>query len=343
MNYNPLLIKSFIIGNMPFIKELTQGKYGMYLSNHKFSQESGSIEETVSAYTLRVDDPTRRGYLINRPGVLSQTIEFALDESDIKGTTYFSEREWIGLGLLLRAYKEVEGIDLMHLYNCLYSASGDQVTGKVVIGREYTLYGSSQLPVEIIAKYRNTDLEIEIVPSKPVEVITGNLSSGQATNLSNTIAEDTEGGQITPVENNQKKYLSRSDPIHFKVINKENTQVSPGILVDLTIKFVSGEWQPSTLVEGNYPGLRYLSGLKDPFSVGYPLENLPEPLGVGEYSRKLVEFAAGSLITHLSEEKLRTSVERQLTRGGTTFEEKVKKATPGVFNKDGYCDRRIKV
>lgn len=327
MNYNPLLIKSFIIGNMPFIKELTQGKYGMYLSNHRFSQKSGSTEETVSAYTLRVDDPTRRGYLINRPGVLSQTIEFALDETDIKATTYFSEREWIGLGLLLRAYKEVEGVDLMHLYNCLYSASDDQVTGKVVIGREYTLYGSSQLPVEIIAKYIDTQLEIEIVPPKPVEAI----------------SKDQGDGQVNDMGNEPKKYLSRSDPIHFKVVEKADHPVPPGILADLTIKFVSGEWQPATLVEGNYPGLRYLSGLKDPFSVGYPLENIPEPLGVGEYSRKLVEFAAGSLITPLSEEKLRTSVERQLTRGGATFKEKVKRATPGVFNKDGYCDRRVKV
>lgn len=310
MNYNPLLIKSFIVGKIPFIKERTLARYNKYISDHKFSQVlegNPDITETISAYTLKKSDTRVRGYQINRPAEISQTVEFLLDETDITSSKYFSEREWIALGLLLRAYNEIENINLMHLYNCLYSGSSDMVTGKVLTGRKYTLYGSTQLPVAITASYLNSE----------------NLITPLQVKVDHTLT-----------------ILSKANPIHLEVIDDGNVL---GRLVDISIRFNFGKYQPATLVEGDYKSIINLDRLQDPYYNPDELNPIPETLALGEYSRKLVEFVAGTLITPLSDEKLLLMAEKGLTNGGSTFSEKVKKATPGIFNKDGYLDRRIKL
>jgi hypothetical protein len=310
MNYNPLLIKSFIAGKMPFIKERTLARYNKYLSDHRFSQvleDDPTKTETVSAYTLRKSNTGIRGYQINRPAEISQTAEFLLDEADITYSEYFSEREWMALGLLLRAYKEVENVDLMHLYNCLYSGSSDTVVGKVLTNRKYTLYGSTQLPVSITASYLSSE----------------NISTSLSVRVDHSLT-----------------ILSKANPIHLEVVDDGNVL---GRLVDISIQFYLGKYQPATLVEGDYKSIVNFDRLQDPYYNPDESNPIPETLALGEYSRKLVEFAAGTLITPLSDENLLLTSEKALTKGGSTFSEKVKKATPGIFNKDGYLDRRVKI
>lgn len=267
MNKNPLLIKNFLMGKIPFMKEKTEYLYKKYLSNHKFSKKSDEVIETISAYTL---------------GSTYET-DFVFDLADIHPNIHFTEKEWILLGMLLRAYKEVESIRLMHLYNCLYSGSGNTVRGHVVTGRTYTLYTWSQLGA--------------------------------------TIRID---GEI--YDYGVKKQLTAHTPLIIKVPEKVVEQ-----LVEITIEFNGLTYQRVALFEGSYAGI-----------FDYNQKNtdlIPRLLGIGEYSDRLVEFFAGTLITPLSDSKLIKSVTWDL--GISSLGDPVKEIHPGWHEKDGYIGKEI--
>ena len=287
MNKNPLLIKNFLTGKIPFMKGKTLSLYRKFLSENKFKKafSVGDKTETLSAYTMNA------GY----------DIDFVFDQSDISPVTYFSENEWVFLGLALRAYKEVEGINLMHLYNCLYTGTKNKVVGKVVVGRPYTLYTYSQLPITLT-------LPEVIVDDKPATDTINNLAA--------------------------------SKPLVFWVTSKGFAYQKPEeeefeSLVDIEIEFSNlKKYSRATLIEGNtYGGLRFNGSDKI----------IPELLKEGEYSSKLVEFFAGTLITPKSDPKLISSVNYGFRSNGVDLWDKAKKDTPGIYNKDGYVDRRVDV
>lgn len=315
MNYNPLLVKNFLIGKIPFIKERTTDLYGEYISNRKFSKVISSEDsETLSAYSMF------NNYVTN----------FIFDEGDITTDTHFSEKEWNLLGLFLRALSEVENVNLMHLYNCLYNYEGVTIKGSVVTGRTYTLYSSSRLGLEIYIKdFYNRPLEIELVQ--------GPNDYPEAENPG--IQPIPKYSEIKDLEDNylgiRINSISKSSPVHFKVKSGENPE---GILVNISIKFEAIVNILTSLVEGNYSGLDNLGALTEPYS---ERRLIPENLKIGEYSRKLVEFFSGTLVTPLSDPKLRANLSRDLIGNDLSFEKRVIENTPGIYNKDGYMDRRV--
>ena len=121
MNKNPLLIKNFLIGRIPFMKGKTLVLYKKYLSEGKYSKllkDHENLSEVLSAYSMNSTYKT----------------DFVFDRADITYNTYFNEKEWIALGMVLRAYQEVEGLNLMHLYNCLFRGEDNIAYGHVVTG-----------------------------------------------------------------------------------------------------------------------------------------------------------------------------------------------------------------
>ena len=300
MNKNPLLVKSCLLEKIPFIKGKTADLYGRYLSNHRFSKLIGDsgLSETVSAFTMnskyKLNDSQIHGGIDPK--------DFIFDLVDITPSKFFSEKEWIALGMVLRAYKEVENINLMHLYNCLYSGENNRIRGFVVTGRMYTLYSSTQLPVGVTI----------------TDPVTGKSKVGKI------------------------RSLSRNNPT---VIAPYIDGVKQDRLVEILLEFTGNNYQPSTLVEGVYRGLS-LKTLKNSAnrSIAYKDKYLvPENLKIGEYSSKLVEFFAGTLVTPLSDSKLISNVGSKLPGVGSTVWDKVKENTVGLYNQDGYLDRRSKV
>lgn len=282
MNKNPLPIKNFLIGKIPFMKGKTQVLYKKYLSEGKYSKllkDHENLSEVLSAYSMNSTYKT----------------DFVFDRADITYNTYFNEKEWIALGMVLRAYQEVEGLNLMHLYNCLFRGENNIAYGHVVTGRTYTIYALSQL---------ETRLTIYTNDTSPQSLV---LSSSSVCNPTTFTVEKEEG--------------------------------EPERLVRIEVKFSGLKTQRTMLAEGTYVGIN-LHTLKDSFQ---ERSLIPEILGFGEYSSKLVEFFSGSLITPQSNSKLISYVNRLLMGEGTTFEEKVVNSTPGWHNKDGYLDRRIEV
>ena len=302
MNYNPLLVKNFLIGKIPFVKERTANLYGEYLSNRKFSKViSADDNETLSAYSMF------NNYIT----------DFIFDEGDITSDKAFSEKEWEILGLFLRALSEVEKVNLIHLYNCLYNYEGAVAKGSVVTGRVYTLYSSSSLNLELsVIDFKNNPLEIKILD----------------TDIDYSEIKDPSTGGFLGIKLNS---ISKNHPIHFRVDRGDNP---PGVLVSISIKFESEINILTSLIEGNYPGVDNLDVLIDPY---FERRLIPGNLKIGEYSRKLVEFFAGTLITPLSSPRLVSSVSRELSGTSSNFNERVIEKTPGIFNKDGYMDRRI--
>lgn len=294
MNKNPLLVKSSLVERIPFLKGKTSELYGRYLSDHRFNKRGNSgVIETVSAFTMNTN------YKLNDSQLNATDFsikDLVFDQVDITTSKFFSEKEWIALGMVLRAYKEIENVNLMHLYNCLYSAEGNKVRGFVVTGRLYTLYSSTQLPVKITI----TDM------IDPTKVKTGQIRS-----------------------------LSRNNPT---IISPYLEGVGEDRVVEVTLEFTGNNYQPCTLVEGVYRGLslKTLSGSLDTKTL------VPENLKIGEYSDKLVEFFAGTLVTPLSDSKLISSVGSKLA-GGSTVWEGVIRNTEGYYNQDGYLDRRSKI
>lgn len=300
MNYNPLLVKNFLIGKIPFVKEKTLSLYKKYLSEGKFSQgiyEGDELtgSEILTAYTMLNNYHT----------------DFVFDEGTIVNSTSFNQKEWDLLGMFLRAYAEIEGVNLLHLYNCLYTREGAIITGGVVTGRIYTLYSYSYLPITLSAK----DF------------------SGRVIKLS----EIKEGVESDPENSLTFGSISKVKPIHFRVMAlSDSGEVIPGDLVDFKLEFSSEANLLTALVEGNYPG--YFPTSLDPYS---EKQLIPENLRVGEYSRKLIEFLAGTLVTELSDPQLIANLSRELTGSALSFKQRVIDKTPGVYNKDGYMDRRI--
>ena len=302
MNYNPLLVKNFLIGQIPFIKERTESLYGKYLSDNKFLEiiPESETPEILSAYSMF------NNYITN----------FVFDEGDISSNSEFSEKEWDMLGIFLRGLAEVENVNLMHLYNCFYNYSGLKVKGKVVTGRIYTLYSSSRLTLNLsVADFYGRPLRITILD--------GDIPS--------TEIEDSDQNYIGVKLNS----ISKNSPVHFIVEPGENPK---GVLVKITMEFEQIVNTLSGLFEGSYPGLNDLSVLLNPKK---ETRLIPSNLKIGEYARKLVEFFAGTLITPLSNSKLRENLSRELPGSSYKFEERVIENTPGIYNKDGYMDRRI--
>ena len=203
MNKSPLLIKSALIERIPFIKGKTLPLYGKYFSDQRLykSLEKSISPETLTAYSLNSD----------------YKVDFIFDRIDITASESFSEEEWLALGHLLRAYKEVENISLMHLYNCLYGERGNSAYGKVVSGRSYTLYTSTQYP--LVLKYTYNGEEI------------GKIKTTKSVSISSPLKVE------VPV---------------FKV---PETGVEVEVVYDLEIIFFGVKTSPATLVEGIYSGL----------------------------------------------------------------------------------------
>lgn len=297
MNKNPLLIKNAIMGKIPFMKDKTQALYLRYLSENKLSRilaDHSGMEEILSAYQMKPN----------------YDIDFVLDEADVDPITDFSEDEWDALGMLLRAYKEVEGISLMHLYNCLYKVVDRVAYGKVVTGRTYTLYSSSCFGL---------NLRIYIDPDNPTNLrliysspLTPNIFTVDSVKTT-VITEETLG-------------------------DRKEEERDIGKLVDLQIDLPSPTDLQFTLVEGEYSTLK-MSSLTD---YTKQKELVPEVLEFGGYSSKLVEFFAGTLITPMSDEKLISNLNKKLSPAGGVLWDKVVVNTVGVHNKDGYVDRRVR-
>ena len=221
--------------------------------------------------------------------------DFIFDEVEVSNSTTFSEKEWIALGMLLRAYKEVDTIDLLHLYNCLFKEEGKVVYGHVVTGRTYTLYTSTQLPVTI------------------------RLKSGDSV-LSET----------------KLKSLNTLSPLIFRI--PINTGSFPQIetLVEIEIEFSGSSPQTCTLLEGCFDGLLDGMGGEQPISklVSGPQGKLvPEQLKVCEYSDRLVEFFAGTLVTKLSNPKV-ISTASQVTNSSHILK---------FHNNDGFIGKEVRL
>ena len=278
MNPNPLFIKNFLMGEIPFTKNKTKSSYGRYISDHKlikdFTGEGPTGSEVLTAYTMANNYST----------------DFVFDKADISPNIFFSDKEWIILGTLLRAYKEVEGINLLHLYNCLHSAEESKIYGYIVSGRTYTLYSSTRYPVQIW--YSTLGEDKIVLPS-----------------------------------------VSRNSPYTFTVKKGEDGVEK---IVKIELDFIGRKYPESSLFEGSYKGLS-LKNIKGETPI---TETIPEPLRIGEYSNKLIEFFAGTLITDLSDDLLKANLERGLISPKLTLKEKIIDLTPGWFNKDGYLDRR---
>ena len=307
MNRNPLLIKNFLMEKFPFIKDKTLKLYSKYLSDRKFSKAigDGNISETLSAYTLLAKYP----------------VDFVFDTADISPTTNFSEKEWIALGMLLRAYKEVEGINLMHLYNCFYRAEGNKITGHVVSGRTYALYSSTIWPITISFISQNGEILED---------------SGEMAK------ENSFGLKSTRISIPYNRSLSNVSPT---LLTAPKTMGVDGKILEslITIELeFTGNYQPAMLVESiNDKGSDY--GKISTEAIGEPSKQkslVPEILNPGEYSSKLAEFFAGTLITKQNNSYLYNSVENVVVARG---EKSIEEATRGWHNVDGYIDRRIDV
>ena len=272
------------MGKIPFMKGKTLALYNKYLSGGRFSKvlestigpdgKEKALTETLAAYTLNSTYKT----------------DFIFDQTDISPTTQFNEKEWILLGMLLRAYKEIENISQMHLYNCFYQGRSDTLYGHIVTGRVYTLYCQSTNLVK---------LKMYVEGDKPV------VKTLYSTHV--------------------------AAPYQFTAPTGESGLEK---LIEVELEFYGGSWLPSTLVEGQYQGLKGNQCL--------PGDLVAEIMQPGEYSSKLVEFFAGTLITPLSDPELkRISYSRVANQGGLNTQENIALATPGYHNKDGYIDRRL--
>lgn len=293
MNKNPLLIKSCLLERIPFIKGKTAKLYGRYLSNHRLNKTlvSNGSSETVSAFTMN----TKYKLNDNQSYLGIDPRDFVFDKADVSSSKFFSEKEWVALGMVLRAYKEVEGVNLLHLYNCLYSAERNKIKGFVVTNRSYTLYSDTQLPVKLTLVDPNTG-------------------------LSNT-------GVI--------KSISSKNPTIIRPFIKEFDYEKP---VEIYLEFSGSEYQPCVMVEGTYRGLTIQE-----LSKGTSTHPVPENLKIGEYSDKLVEFFAGTLVTPMSDSKLISNVGARLPGSGKNIWENTITNTVGLYNQDGYLDKRSKV
>lgn len=155
MNKNPLLIKNFLIGRIPFMKGKTLVLYKKYLSEGKYSKllkDHENLSEVLSAYSMNSTYKT----------------DFVFDRADITYNTYFNEKEWVALGMVLRAYQEVEGLNLMHLYNCLFRDENNIAYGHVVTGRTYTIYALSQLETRLTIYTNDTSPQSLVLFSSSV-------------------------------------------------------------------------------------------------------------------------------------------------------------------------------
>ena len=297
MNLNPLLIKSSLTGKIPFMKNKTLSLYGKYISNNilskvlKESTFQGELKsETISAYTLNS----------------AYEVDFTFDEVDITNSDSFSQKEWIALGMLLRAYKEVENINLLHLYNCLYRANNKTVYGNLVSGRMYTLYGYTQIPV--ILRFKSSEAD------EPFEIKLKSL-------------------------NGLNPYIFRCPYYSEDGWNSESGLES---LIEIEIEFSGYSYRPCTLLEGKFGTLLDGVGKRsyEPkietdevkiFNKG-PINSLvPEFLGIGEYSSRLVEFFSGTLITGLSNSKLRSEANSKINDY----------TLPKFCNKDGFIGKEV--
>lgn len=277
MNKNPLLIKSALMGEIPFIKEKTKLRYGKFISEGKFQKTLENIDqtETLTAYTMNSEYKT----------------EFVFDKVTISSSKSFSEGEWIALGMLLRAYREVEGVNLLHLYNCLYKGENNVLYGKVIRGRSYSLYTSTLLPVTIKI-------------GRGSEIVVDSMNS-------------------------IKPYIFTAIEI------KDGETLKGDSILDISIEFTGNSSQPCMLAEGEYGSLLDSNnsgvdseGKVKKLSLG-PNKLVPQILGIGEYSDRLVEFFAGTLATKLSNPKVFSQASQ------TAF------SLPMVHNKDGYYGKEV--
>jgi hypothetical protein len=140
----------------------------------------------------------------------------------------------------------------------------------------------------------------------------------------------------------QIRSLSRNNPTLI-IPSIEGTNSDR--LVEISLEFTGNNYQPSTLVEGVYRGLslKTLNNSANKSTAYTDKYLVPENLKIGEYSSKLVEFFAGTLVTPLSDSKLISNIGNKLPGSGATVWDKVKENTTGLYNQDGYLDRRSKV
>lgn len=202
MNKNPLLIKNFLSGKIPFMKGKTLSLYSKYLSENKFSkvlESNPKYSETLSAYRVGATYPT----------------DFVFDGVKVTPTVFFSEDEWIALGMLLRAYKEVEGVSLLHLYNCLYNSSKNTVQGHVVTGRVYSLYSSTQFPIKVY------------------------------------LGDSTQPWKILPSISQHHPTILEIPESLVQTVEGESVES----LVKITLEFLGDTYQPSAMFEGRYSGI----------------------------------------------------------------------------------------
>ena len=109
-------------------------------------------------------------------------------------------------------------------------------------------------------------------------------------------------------------------------------------VVKITLEFTGESYQPCTLVEGIYRGLSHRILDKGTSEI-----LIPENLKIGEYSGKLIEFLAGTLVTPLSDYRLLNSLGGKLACSTSELRGKVIENTKGFYNQDGYLDRRSKI
>lgn len=347
-NRNPQLIKSAIIGRIPFLKEKTLSLYSRYLSDNKFvgvNRETKN-EEILTAYEMW------------------SPVGMVLNQATISTGDGFTEDDWVALGMVLRGYKEIEGINLMHLYNCFYRSSGRYSYGKMVTGRVYTLYTSTQFNPSLsislddgtcklcytyledgTLKIWISEEEIKIDPTGAVvkdEDLTEE-SVGESEDLSSEeLTTEEEYTTLSPADSIVLAPIQLDNPLKLIIENIEGR--AEGILVDVTLEFKTSTHHQASLFEGEYSGL-IINDLFRKNKTPEEIVLIPETLKEGTYSNKLVEFFAGTLITPDSNptllENLKSEVQVDLLDTGYTFWEWVLVNTPGCFNKDGYLDRRI--
>lgn len=289
-------ITNLVSERIPMINEWAK-MTGLQIHSSTQTEQTSFVDSVISE---------RSGYsMLDR-------LERAYLSHEVSSLEYSDETHYL-LGMYLRALKELEGLDYMHLYNCVQYS---EVIGSkrywhvpIVYGRTYTLKANTYEPIEIDLKYSNKS-----------DSLFENTKILSTSGSSTAIILGSTGNAIDWNLINRQQIFDEF--LELVVITRPNIQVA--------------------VVEGSFSNLI-------PGRVKVCIENcdfieisktVPSILcNYKRFSDKLIELLLDTAITEKSNDSIKEKALQLYP--ANSIKEAAKFYTIGTYDIDGYIDKRL--
>lgn len=233
-------------------------------------------------------------------------IERAFLSHEVSSLSYSDETHYL-LGMYLRALKEIDNLDYMHLYSCIqYSeviGSKKLWHAPVIFGRTYSVKVNTYWPITVNLKYSNTGISL-----------TGDLLLKTTGSNSSVILGS--AGNVIDWEKLERNEIF-DEFLELVITTRPEVQAS--------------------VVEGSFANL---TPGKMKSIDGYVCKTIPSVLcNYRRFSTKLVELLLETAITEDSNSAIKTRALQLYP--ADSIEEAARKYTNGIYDVDGFIDKRL--